>query len=289
MRQPHHRSFLLAVAVLVTAAIVVAAGACHGGSGDDRSSADSQTRPVSGTVERRALVRALEATRAVESGRVEVATALTGFGAVPDPPPGDRLVVARCRVAFDRRARRVQVEVEMSAAAAGTGTPDAALGNGEAALGAAVSSTARVVAAGGVVYTQAGPMAAALGRAPGDWVKADRAAFAARGVRSDAARLLLDPLGPFEVVGDAIGDARVVGHDLIRGSPATHLAASADLGASVAPIEVWIDSDGVIRRLEIRLGGHAADGPGAVATTAELYDIGRAVDIAVPALAGGER
>jgi hypothetical protein len=91
------------------------------------------------------------------------------------------------------------------------------------------------------------------------------------------------------VVRDAIGDARVVGHDLIRGSPVTHLAASADLGASVAPIEVWIDSDGVIRRLEIRLGGHAADRPGAVVTTAELYDIGRAVDIAVPAPAGGER
>jgi hypothetical protein len=288
MRHPHHRSFLLSAAVLVSAAVVVPVSACQGGSGGDRSSADPPTWPRSGAVQRNALTRALEATRAVESGRVEVATALADLD-VPDSPPGGRPTVVRYRVAFDRRVRRVEVEVDMSGASVAPGNREAAPGNREAAPGNPVSSTARLVAAGDAVYAQAGPMAAAVGRAPGDWVQADRAAFAARGVSSDAARLLLDPLGPFEVVGDAIGDARVVGHDVIRGSPATHLATSADLGGGIAPIGVWIDADGVIRRLEIRLAGHVPGAPGAVVTTVELYDVGDAVTIAVPAVASGER
>ena len=62
-----------------------------------------------------------------------------------------------------------------------------------------------------------------------------------------------------------------------------------ELGAGVTPIEAWIDADGVIRRLEVRLATPANDGPGAVVTTIELYDIGAAVDIAVPAVARRER
>lgn len=278
MRQPH-RSFPPAAAVLVIAAIavvaiVIAASARHGGSGGGRHAAELPTRPTAGAVDRRALMRALEATRAVESGRVAVTTALTGFD-VPDPPPGGRLTVARYRVAFDRRVGRVGVEVDVSDAA----DPP----------GAAMSNTAGLVAAGDAVYARAGPMAPVLGRTPGDWVRADLEAFAARGASSDAARLLLDPLGPFEVVGEAIAGARVVGDDVIRGSPATHLATTADLGAGVTPVELWIDGDGVIRRLEIRLVTHAADGPGAVVTTVELYDIGAGVNIAVPTVAPGER
>jgi hypothetical protein len=264
MRRPHHRSFLPAATLLViagtavvaiVAAIVVAVDARQGGSGGGRHAAGAPTRPTAGAVEPRILMRALEATRAVESGRVAVTTALTGFD-VPDPPPGGRLTVARYRVAFDQRAGRAAVEVDMSDAA---GPPGAAVSNGA-----------------GLV-------------APGDWVRADRAAFAARAASSDAARLLLDPFGPFAVVGDAIGGARVVGHDVIRGSPATHLATSAELGAGATPIEAWIDADGVIRRLEVRLATPATDGPGAVVTTIELYDIGAAVDIAVPAVARRER
>ncbi len=284
MRRPHHRSFppaaaLVVVAAIVVAAIVVAAigiaeSARHGGSAGGRGTVEAPTRPVAGAVERRTLVRALEATRAVGSGRVTVTTALAGLD-VADPPPGGRLTVGRYRVAFDRRVGRVRVEIDVYGAADQPG--------------AAAASTAGLVAAGDVVYTRTGPLAAVVGRAPRDWVRADPAALAASGASSDAARLVLDPLGPLEVVGDATGGARVVGHDVIRGSPATHLAASADLGGRVTPIEVWIDGDGVIRRLEIRLATHAADGPGAVVTTIELYDIGGAVNIAVPAAPSGER
>ncbi|HKA83993.1 MAG TPA: hypothetical protein VKD21_09020 [Acidimicrobiales bacterium] len=278
MRRPHHRSSLpasvhLVIAAVLVAAIVIAVSAGHGGSGGGRRSAETPTSPA-GAVERRTLMRALDATRAVASGRVAVTTTLTGLG-VPDPPPGGRLIVARYSVAFDRRARRVGVEVDMSGAADPPGT--------------GVSNAAGLVAAGDVVYARAGPLAAVVGHVPGDWVRADRAAFGTRGASSDAARLVLDPLGPFEVVGDTSAAARVVGHDVIRGSPATHLATSADLGAGVTPIEVWIDADGLIRRLEIRLPTHAAGRPGAVVTTIDLYEIGGAVSIPVPAAAGGGR
>lgn len=282
MRRPHHRSFppaaapvaIALVVIAVVVAVVVAASVRRGGSAGGQGAAEAPTRPVAGAVERRTLMRALEATRAVGSGRVTVTTALTGLD-VPDPPPGARLTVSRYRVAFDRRVGRVGVEVDVYGGADQPGTPAA--------------NTAGLVAAGDAVYARAGPLAAVVGRAPGDWVRADRAAFAAFDATSDAARLVLDPLGPFEVVGDAMAGVRVAGHDVIRGSPATHLATSVDLGGRATPIEVWIDGDGVIRRLEIRLATHAADGPGAVVSTIELYDIGGAVNIAVPAGAGGER
>jgi hypothetical protein len=151
MRRPHHRSFPPAAALVVIAAIAVAAigiaaigvavSARHGGSAGGGGIAEAPTRPVARAVERQTLMRALESTRAVGSGRLTVTTALAGLD-VPDPPPGGRLTVARCRVAFDRRVGRVRVEIDVYA---GADQP-----------GAAAASTAGLVAAGDVVYARAG-------------------------------------------------------------------------------------------------------------------------------------
>jgi hypothetical protein len=268
------------LAALATVTLVVAASACAGGSTDDGGSGGT-TAPAPTRVDHPALIRALEATRAVQSGRVEVTTAITDLDDEPDPPPRGRLTVAEYRVAFDRRAAQVEVEADLSAAerAAG-GDPLAGDGaGGEARL------AARMIAAGDMVYAQGGPMAAAVGRAPGDWVGIERGAFEDRRPSGDAAALLLDPLGPFGVLADTTGDAHVVGHDAIRASPVTHVATSADAGGSAAQVDAWIDADGVIRRLEIRLPGTAgAAGAGAVrvVTTVELFDMGRAVAITPP-------
>ena len=149
------------LAALATVAMVVAAGACAGGSTDGGGSGGT-TAPASTRVDHPALIRALEATRAVQSGRVEVTTAITDLDDEPDPPPGGRLTVAEYRVAFDRRAAQVEVEADLSAAerAAG-GDPPAGDGAGGEARPAA-----RMIAAGDMVYAQGGPMAAAVGRAP---------------------------------------------------------------------------------------------------------------------------
>jgi hypothetical protein len=280
MRRVHHRLFVPAVAVVAIAVTVLALGRGGARPTADRSPAEP-TAPTSPTVDHRTLVRALETTRGVESGRVEVAFALIHLGPEADPRPGRRLPLALYRVAFDRHARRVDVETDMSGAAS-TG------GAGDAAAAVDLSVSARMVAVGDMVYARGGPMAAALGRTPTDWVRVDRATFVGRRPNSDAGSLVLDPFGPFQVLGDATAEARVIDHDEIRGSPVTHLATHANSGGSAARVDAWVDADGVIRRMEIGLTGAAgaagAAGAGAarVVTTVELFDVGRAVAITPP-------
>jgi hypothetical protein len=264
----------LAAFATVAIAIAIAVGACAGGSSDRRRSAGSAA-PASTPVTRSALIRALEATRAVQSGRLEVTTSITDLDGEPHPPPGGRTTVAQYRVAFDRRAARVEVEADLSAAERAAGGDPRA---GDVA-GRGARPAARMIAAGDTVYAQGGPMAPAVGRAPGDWFAIERGAFEDRRPSGDAAALLLDPLGPFGVLADAAGDARVVGHDVIRGSPVTHMATHAKLGASTVPVDAWVDGDGVIRRMESGLDGAGA---GRVVITVELFDIGHAVAITPP-------
>jgi hypothetical protein len=280
MRRIHHRCLGPFMAALATVVMVITASACAGGPADDSSSGGS-TAPASPRVDHPALIRALEISRAVESGRVEVTTAITDLDdEEPDPPPGGRATVAKYRVAFDRRVGWVEVEADLSAAELAPSRGD--LRAGEVAAGGEARRAARMIAAGGMVYAQGGPMAAAVRRTPGGWVGIERRAFEDRRPSGDAAALLLDPLGPFGVLADTTGDARMVGHDVIRGSPVTHVATSADAGGSAAQVDAWIDADGVIRRMEIRLSGAARAGVGRVVTTVELFDIGRAVAIAPP-------
>lgn len=286
MRRRPRTCLVPTLAAFATVAMVIAASACAPGSSDVGRSAGS-TVPASMPDGQSALMRAVEATRAVQSGRVEVTTAITDLDDEPDPPPGGRVTVARYRVAFDRRAAQVEVEADLSAAdGAARGDPWA----GDAA-GSGARRAVRMIAAGDMVYAQGGQMAAVAGRAPGGWVATERGAFEVLRPSGDAAALLLDPLGPFGVLSDTTGDARVVGHDLIRGSPVTHTATHAELGGSTARVDAWVDADGVIRRMEIGLGpadaaGTARANSGRVVTTVELFDIGRAVAITPP---GGER
>jgi hypothetical protein len=282
MRPVHHRSFILAVrlfipalAVTVIAVTVLSLGRCGERSTADRRLVGS-TVPTSLTVDHRTLVRALETTRAIESGRVEVAFVLTRLGHAPDLAPGGRLPVATYRVAFDRRAGRVDVEADMSGAAG-------VVGMRAADGGADFTVPARLVAVDDVVYARGGPMAATIGRAPTDWVRLDRASLVDRGPQGDAVSLLFDPFGPLQVLGEATAGARVVGHDEIRGSPATHLATHAGRRGRAAPVDVWVDADGVIRRLEIRLSGGVGADDGALVTTVDLFDVGHPVDVTAPA------
>jgi hypothetical protein len=286
MRSPPRTSLVPTLAAFAAVAMLVAACACAGGSSDGARSSGSGA-PGATSVAQSALTWALEATRAVQSGRVEVTTTITDLDDEPDPPPGGRLTVATYLVAFDRRVARVEVQADLPAAEGAAGGD---LRAGDAARREA-RPAARMIADGGMVYAQGGLLAAAVGRPPGDWVAVERGAFRDRRPSGDVAALLLDPLGPFGVLGDATGDARVVGHDVIRGSPVTHMATHADSGGSTAQVDAWIDADGVIRRMEIGLIGAAdaagATGPtgaggGRVVTTVELFDVDRAVAITPP-------
>jgi hypothetical protein len=271
------------LAVLAVAA--VALPAC-GDAGREAPVADRASDPD-------ALPHALEATRAVSSGRVEVTTTLTGIDGQPGAPPGrDSIVVAVHRATFDLPSRRVAVETDMSEVAEVIGP--------EASMPGDLSVPARMIAAGDVVYSQGGPFWAALAQAPDEWVQLDRARLVANGPESDTAALVLQPLAPFGLAAEAQGDVRVVGEERLRGVPVTHLVAQvrADAGgvgggvgdagdAAPGPLDVWIDADGVIRRLEHRLGRQSGGGGltsvGEVVTTVELLDVGEAVEITPPA------
>jgi hypothetical protein len=64
------------------------------------------------------------------------------------------------------------------------------------------------------------------------------------------------------------------------------------IGVDELPVDVYIDADHIIRRLEFRLdapgsggGGSGAAGQGALTTTFDVYDVGDQIDIALPASA----
>jgi hypothetical protein len=76
-----------------------------------------------------------------------------------------------------------------------------------------------------------------------------------------------------------------VGREDVRGVATTHYAVTPSADGT-SPFEggtadVWIDDDGLVRRIEGRFDG-AATGQGEVTLRAELYDLGAPVSITVP-------
>jgi hypothetical protein len=108
-----------------------------------------------------------------------------------------------------------------------------------------------------------------------------------------------DPLWPLDALAGANDDVTELGPDSVRGVPATHYRLTVDLaradselpaGVSVPsgpyrslgrlPAEVWLDSDGLARRISVN-PEPTASGEQTWAV-AELWDFGIAVDIAPP-------
>jgi hypothetical protein len=243
-------------------------------------------RPVDGQT----LRRALEVTRAVDAGRVELITSVTGLDPRPVDPAGsetsDDAVQVVHRAAFDRRRREAEAETDMSHLAeslqreAGS-APDQSVGD--------FSAPNRMIVDGDVVYSQVGPMAGAYGLTPTDWVRIDRSTFVDQRIDSDTAALLLDPLGPLDVLAQPATEVRVVGGgdgaggsfgDEVRGTPVTHVSATLD----GQPIDVWIDAEGRVRRVELRLDAPATGGAvaGRATTTFELFDVGEPIEVTPP-------
>ena len=124
-----------------------------------------------------------------------------------------------------------------------------------------------IVVDGDMVFSQLGPMADALGRAPDDWVSARLSDVAASGsaADNDTLALVLDPLGPLDLLRRPVVAVEAAGDDEVRGVAARHLRASLDLtaGASTGlpagsfesrlvasgveslPVDVWLDDAGV--------------------------------------------
>jgi hypothetical protein len=169
--------------------------------------------------------RAVSATRAVASARVELQTLYTGLEHLGDAPPGVDEVRMVQRASFDRRSHQAQAEADMSELAAAVGaTDDDVPGDFRA--------PARMLIDGDTFYAQLGPMAEAYGLDPSTWIERDLEAFVGQAVDNETMALLLEPLGMLELLRLPLEDVRVVGIDRVRGAPATHLAATVDLGAA---------------------------------------------------------
>jgi hypothetical protein len=265
-------------------------GAAAPGEASSEPPADGPAAVVAGRpVDGQTLRRALEATRDVGAGRVELITSVTGFDPRPVDPAGsdtsDDAVQVVHRAAFDLRRRQAEAETDMSQLAESL-QPEA--GSAADQSVGDFSAPNRMIVDGDVVYSQVGPMAGAYGLTPTDWVRIDRSTFVDQRIDSDTAALLLDPLGPLDVLAQPATEVRVVGgdgaggssDDEVRGTPVTHVAATLD----GQPIDVWIDAEGRVRRVELRLDAPATGGAlaGRATTTFELFDVGEPIEVTPP-------
>jgi hypothetical protein len=265
-----------------------------GGNGEAGESAGDSKADETGEDGEELVREVLAATREAESGRVEVATTLLGVGSLPGAPPGVESLRVVHTAAFDNRAGRAEAQTDLSELAAVLG--DAA------STSADLTSPTRMVADGEVVYSQLGPMAEEYGLAPTDWVQIDRPTFVEGRPDSETAALLLDPLGPLDLLRLPVREVRTgePTDDLAHLVVVLDLAGAPGPGATPEPggieerlaahgvdeleVELWIDGSRRARRLEFRLDGAVAGpaAPAGLVTTFELSSIGERLDMALP-------
>ncbi|HEX6421622.1 MAG TPA: hypothetical protein VFZ77_24170 [Acidimicrobiales bacterium] len=229
------------------------------------------------------LAGAVAVTRAATSGRVELETTVPG-------PTGPVSLVHRA--AFAGGGARAQASSDLSQVAA-------ALDAAGRRLDGDWTQPTGVVVDGGTVYSQLGPMAEALGRAPDDWVSAPLPDVAGSGAvaDNDTLALALDPLGSLDLLLRPVVEIGSVGRDDVGGTAAEHLRASLDLtggeggppapgsfegrllaaGLDRLPVDVWVDAAGAVRRFELTV-----DGAGSLTTRFDAYDLGADVEVEVP-------
>lgn len=278
-------------------AIIVAMTAHAGGPADDADGPGARPEGTAGAADPSAhvgpatLADALACTRALASARVELTTTVVG----PSGP-----VVLAHRAAFVDGGLRASAESDMSQVAE-------ALGAAGQRLEGDWSQPARVVVEAGTVYSQLGPMAESLGRSPEEWSRAQLADLvgSAAVADNDALALALDPLGALDLlrrpvveIGEPPGAGGREG-DEVRGVATRHLRASLDLvggaeggppegsfearlaaaGVDALPVDVWLDGDGVVRRMVV-----AIEAAGEMTTTFEVFDVGAVAedDVAAP-------
>lgn len=175
--------------------------------------------------------------------------------------------------AFDYATGRGQVTYDLSALFASLGVP----GGGE---------PVEAVYDGAVAYLQTPSILAAFLPSAKPWLKLDPATLDEGGSvdLSQLAPLVLTAppllLGYLQATG---GEAEEVGEEQVAGVDTTRYRTAVGLGDATAqvPIDVWVDADGLVRKLEVRAPGPEPEAPGAVVTV-ELSDFGAVVEAEPP-------
>lgn len=161
---------------------------------------------------------------------------------------------------------------------------------------------------GNIVYMKL-PNGAQLGL-PTPWLKMDVAEMAKNGGMPGMNQPGNDPAQNMQLLRGATGDAREVGPEEVRGTPATHYRATIDLaqviksspkaqrkavaaqfktlGLKTVPIDVWIDDNGVLLREDVLMDLRKADtaktpgAPTGMKLSLEFFDFGTKVDVKPP-------
>lgn len=228
------------------------------------------------------LTTAVDATRAVARARVELRTTVAG-------PSGPVALIHRA--AFTDGGARASAVSDMSEVAA-------ALVEAGQQLDGDWSQPTGIVVDGDTVFSQLGPMAEALGRSPEDWSSARLSDIVAVGdeADNDTLALVLDPMAPLDLLRRPvveIGEVGALGDEDVRDTPTRHLRALLDVasgpaagslearlaeaGLGTLPVDVWLDADGLVRRLQLTIEASSS-----LTTTFDVYDVDGEIEVTRP-------
>jgi hypothetical protein len=271
-----HRRLLAALAapLLLTTACATEA--------DDTVAVESGVAPVA------ALRAAPEAADAAGTARFELTFAIS------DPEFGE--VAFGGTGAYDTDAGRMEMELDLGAMLAGLAPDTEGMPEG-------IDEPVEILIDGTTTYVRIPFLEALTGEA--GWLSASAEDL---GPAEDLLGLgagSTDPSQVLEALRGVADDVEVAGEDEVRGVPTTRYTATVDLAAAVAevpeaqraqveeqlealdgdgtvPVEVWLDGDGLVRRMAMDLAGVVPGGTGTATMTMELFDYGEPVDIEIP-------
>lgn len=255
--------------VTLAGAVVLAAALVGAGVGACAKPADESRIPTR-VVTVAALRAAPDTAASTGSARFEIRI---GGGSSAGAGAGD--VVASGGFAGEK----VSVELDLASvlARAATSTPGASVPIG-------IDATMRVIVDGTSVYLQV-PMLQGPGGATG-WLSLTPGDLGDVGQSLGVEVDVFDPSKVLEVLREVTEEMEVVGPAVVRGIATTHVRAAISATSPPADVvDVWIDGDGLVRRIQMvadGIPGAGADSGGEVVTI-ELFDYGEPVEITVPA------
>lgn len=240
---------------------------------------------------------AVAALRAAPDAATDAGSARFEMTVAVDAPDGSFEVVSTGAY----RGDQMMMEMDLSAALAGLGAP------GDEPLPDGFDEPMQIVIDGTTAYLRIPMLQALTGRT--GWLSATPEELAAAGGSLGFTGGAGDPAHLLDTLRGIADDVDEVGPDEVRGVATTRYRATVDLGQALdeapeaqreelrtmldqlgsdvasIPVEVWVDADGLARRLVMDFGdlaAHAMGLEGSATLTLELFDYGEDVAIAVP-------